>query len=191
MPTFAYDEAVPFVNIMAPTPETAMQRFLFEKLHAQRSPHTVLWRNGGRGVRGHPTVLSTSGDSFVVAGANFSAQTSSPDVVDFMEASFLCAVNLLRHRAWRQLPGSFRDTVTVAFAGGPPVSCCNRVRPYLQAHGLPFFWPSAKRVSPVVVGSPARRGVSLMTVLPPRFPCACGASNVSSTYPGTCGPRVT
>jgi dynein heavy chain len=84
---FQFDDAVPFFNILVPTVETTMQRILLENLmhggfHCMFSGETGV----GKSV-GVQQFLNTAGESFTVASANFSAQTSSANIVDFLENS--------------------------------------------------------------------------------------------------------
>jgi len=85
VPTFQYNPAEPFFNILVNTPETVGQRMLIENLMA--SSFNVLF-SGETGVGKSVVVqqfLNTAGELFSCAGANFSAQTSSSNVVDQFE----------------------------------------------------------------------------------------------------------
>ncbi|CAE8718870.1 unnamed protein product, partial [Polarella glacialis] len=85
VPEFVYDGSVPFFNILVPTEETTIQRLLVENLmhggfHALFAGETGV----GKSV-GIQQFLNSAGENFAVSSANFSAQTSSGNVVDFCE----------------------------------------------------------------------------------------------------------
>mmetsp|Transcript_49834 Transcript_49834/g.161193 ORF Transcript_49834/g.161193 Transcript_49834/m.161193 type:complete len:2904 (-) Transcript_49834:280-8991(-) len=85
VPDFVYSDSEPFFNILVPTVETSLQRLLVENLmhggfHVLFSGETGV----GKSV-GIQQFMNTAGDLFSVASANFSAQTSSANVVDFLE----------------------------------------------------------------------------------------------------------
>eukprot|EP00929_Paragymnodinium_shiwhaense_P066427 TRINITY_DN33321_c0_g4_i1.p1 TRINITY_DN33321_c0_g4~~TRINITY_DN33321_c0_g4_i1.p1 ORF type:complete len:3770 (+),score=1255.81 TRINITY_DN33321_c0_g4_i1:195-11312(+) len=85
VPEFFFDDQVPFFNILVPTVETSLQRLLLENL--MHGGYHVLF-SGETGVGksvGVQKFLNTAGESFTVASANFSAQTSSANVVDLLE----------------------------------------------------------------------------------------------------------
>eukprot|EP00913_Durusdinium_trenchii_P018122 g17027.t1 len=85
VPHFTFDVEVPFFNILVPTVETTMQRLLVENLMS--AGYHVLF-SGETGVGksvGIQQFLGSAGETFAVASANFSAQTSSANVVDFLE----------------------------------------------------------------------------------------------------------
>lgn len=85
VPAFSFDVEVPFFNILVPTVETTMQRLLVENLMS--AGYHVLF-SGETGVGksvGIQQFLGSAGDTFAVASANFSAQTSSANLVDFLE----------------------------------------------------------------------------------------------------------
>jgi dynein heavy chain len=85
VPDFEFDVAVPFFNILVPTVETTLQRVLLENL--MHAGYNVLFA-GETGVGksvGIQQFMNSPGESFAVASANFSAQTSSANIVDFLE----------------------------------------------------------------------------------------------------------
>jgi len=85
VPDFTYKMGQPFFNILVPTAETTGQRRLLENLvrggyHALCSGETGV----GKSV-GIQQYLETAGEEYVNATANFSAQTSTNNVVDMLE----------------------------------------------------------------------------------------------------------
>ncbi|CAD7935566.1 unnamed protein product [Amoebophrya sp. A120] len=84
---YLYDSEVPFFNILVPTEETTSQRLLLENLmHA--GFHILFAGDTGVGKSvGIQQFLNTCGESYSVTTANFSAQTSSANVVDIFENS--------------------------------------------------------------------------------------------------------
>ncbi len=100
VPKYTYDPAVPFFNILVPTNETTMQRFLVSTLVRGGGVvdlgYSVLFA-GDTGVGksvGIQMFLNTCNShceegtvEFQTCTTNFSAQTSSANVVDFFENS--------------------------------------------------------------------------------------------------------
>eukprot|EP00392_Amoebophrya_sp_AT5.2_P005332 g5341.t1 len=84
---YLFDSEVPFFNILVPTEETTSQRLLLENLmHA--GFHILFAGDTGVGKSvGIQQFLNTCGESYSVTTANFSAQTSSANVVDIFENS--------------------------------------------------------------------------------------------------------
>eukprot|EP00930_Biecheleria_cincta_P008309 TRINITY_DN10972_c0_g3_i1.p1 TRINITY_DN10972_c0_g3~~TRINITY_DN10972_c0_g3_i1.p1 ORF type:complete len:4176 (-),score=874.55 TRINITY_DN10972_c0_g3_i1:69-11708(-) len=85
VPDFEYDPKQPFFNILVNTPETTGQRMLIENLMG--GGFHVLF-SGETGVGKSVVIqqyLNTAGELYSTAGANFSAQTSSGNVVDQFE----------------------------------------------------------------------------------------------------------
>lgn len=85
VPDFEFDPRASFFSIFVPTVETTLQRLLVENLmhggfHVLFSGETGV----GKSV-GVQHFMNAAGDGFTVASANFSAQTSSANVVDFLE----------------------------------------------------------------------------------------------------------
>jgi len=84
--TFTFDDKVPFFNILVPTVETTVQRLLVENLmhggfHCLFSGETGV----GKSVGIQQFLNTASSEVFAVASSNFSAQTSSANIVDFLE----------------------------------------------------------------------------------------------------------
>jgi dynein heavy chain len=85
VPEFFFDDSAPFFNILVPTLETTLQRLLVENL-ALSGYHTLFSGETGVGKSvGVQQFMVSAGESFTVATANFSAQTSAANVVDFLE----------------------------------------------------------------------------------------------------------
>eukprot|EP00928_Gymnodinium_smaydae_P068043 TRINITY_DN5109_c0_g2_i1.p1 TRINITY_DN5109_c0_g2~~TRINITY_DN5109_c0_g2_i1.p1 ORF type:complete len:2204 (+),score=637.65 TRINITY_DN5109_c0_g2_i1:114-6725(+) len=85
VPEFVFDSDLPFFSVLVPTVETTLQRLLVENL--MHGGYHVLF-SGETGVGksvGVQQFMNTAGETFTVANANFSAQTSSANVVDFFE----------------------------------------------------------------------------------------------------------
>jgi dynein heavy chain, axonemal len=82
-----YDRSVPYFNILVPTADTAKFRFMLEKL--VRSGHNILF-NGetgtGKSVIVQEYLLTLNQDHYSFSTMNFSAQTSSKNLLDlFMD----------------------------------------------------------------------------------------------------------
>ena len=82
---FNYDPNEAFFNILVPTNETTQQFMMLRNL-MRAGFHTMF--SGDTGVGKSVVIqqfLNTAGDSFTTATANFSAQTSTSNVVDLLE----------------------------------------------------------------------------------------------------------
>jgi dynein heavy chain len=85
VPSFSFDINEPFFNILVPTAETTGQRMLLENL--MQAGYSALF-SGETGVGksvGIQMFLNTCGERYATATANFSAQTSTSNVVDLLE----------------------------------------------------------------------------------------------------------
>ncbi|CAE7749350.1 DNAH6 [Symbiodinium sp. CCMP2592] len=85
VPSFNFNPQEPFFNILVNTPETVGQRMLVENLMVAN--FNVLF-SGETGVGKSVVIqqfLNTAGELFATASANFSAQTSTANVVDQFE----------------------------------------------------------------------------------------------------------
>ncbi|CAE8734034.1 unnamed protein product [Polarella glacialis] len=85
VPAFHFDPAQPFFNILVNTPETVGQRYLVDNLMANNF-HCLF--SGETGVGKSVVIqqyLNTAGELYTTAGANFSAQTTTSNVVDQFE----------------------------------------------------------------------------------------------------------
>ncbi|CAK0841283.1 unnamed protein product [Prorocentrum cordatum] len=85
VPEFSYQMDEPFFNILVPTAETTGQRMLLDNL-LQSGYHVLYAGETGVGKSvGIQQFLNTAGEKFSTATANFSAQTSTANVVDMLE----------------------------------------------------------------------------------------------------------
>merc|ERR1719171_3456206 len=86
VPDFEYDPDKPFFNLVVPTVESTVQQSLLENFAAGGYSCLMAGETGiGKSV-GIQAFLNNSGESFVSANANFSAQTSAANVVDMFES---------------------------------------------------------------------------------------------------------
>jgi dynein heavy chain len=168
VPTYTYDPNEPFFNILVPTAETTGQRLLVENLmsagfHALFSGETGV----GKSV-GIQQFLNTAGELYSTAGANFSAQTSSTNVVDMME-------NRLERKR-KNLLGAPPGTVMIMFiddlnmpmlenyGAQPPIELLRQVIDY---HGFydqkKLFWKHVQDVQFIAACGPPGGGRMVVT----------------------------
>merc|ERR1719271_1717652 len=85
VPPFTYDDALPFFNLIVPTVESTVQQSLLENTIAGGCNVLFSGETGiGKSV-GIQGFLNSCGEGLTTGNANFSAQTSSMNVVDMLE----------------------------------------------------------------------------------------------------------
>jgi dynein heavy chain len=172
VPSYDYDPDEPFFNILVPTAETTGQRLLVENLMG--AGYHVLF-SGDTGVGksvGIQQFLNTAGDLYSTACANFSAQTSSTNVVTMLE-------NRLERKR-KTLLGAPPGTVMIMFiddvnmpmleyyGAQPPIELLRQVIDY---HGFydqqKLFWKHVQDVQFIAACGPP--GGGRMAVTPRLF----------------------
>jgi hypothetical protein len=86
VPDFTYDPDVPFFNLVVPTVESTIQQSLLENISSGGYNILMAGETGIGKTVGIMSFLNTCGESYTTATANFSAQTSSSNVVDMFES---------------------------------------------------------------------------------------------------------
>jgi dynein heavy chain len=86
VPEFTYDPELPFFNLVVPTVESTVQQSLLENISSGGYSILMAGETGIGKTVGIMSFLNGCGESYSTATANFSAQTSSANVVDMFES---------------------------------------------------------------------------------------------------------